>query len=738
MPELPNTTARKPEEERFTLGNFEILRDETGGPLMLGKGTFGRTYKARHRFLDTIVALKVITERYVADATVRQRFLAEAKAVARLSHPNIASIYDFGEADGALYYAMEFCSGGNLSSYVLKRGPLGVPQVLEIAIQASGALACAHAASFVHRDVKPSNLMLASPEGPLCCKLIDFGLVHATSPSAQPGPPGHPDEGQFFGTPLFASPEQLREQPVDGRSDLFSLGMTLWFLLLGGPPEPGAFSAIATSRLSPESYLPRLPKDLPAPLLHLLGQLLEKDPALRVADGAAAYAAFLRCASVLGMPAAPQISAPGGLGSGEPQASERNREVPPAEIEEVPEVLESKFKLTSRLNVAFTGTFYAAEPRDRVGQTVLLHVLQPEVAQDAALVEQIRANIGRLQAFAPPSVIRPMAIRRYQDFTAVEMGALPAGVLLNELRSQGILLFSKVCPFLEAVALQNDQIEELTLPGLDLRPASVFFDAGEAKASGAADLAKVTPRLLPRLVAATEAGSLESSGPADTSSTMTSDNFGDPARDNNSGAQFAGLIYRIVSGRNSPAAASLSPQGYVAASGLSERANRILSLVIAGQTTYSTCGEMLRELLGLEGVSGSMAGSQGATHSKAPAMQTRSFAPIARSAETATFARTSAPPGRVTRGNVLLFSWRSQRPRPCSPWEAISFFTAPTPAVPLKLARLHSPRSSWCNCRTMTPSSPSSRSETKLFPPPRRGIRGPSLCARPPRNCRLF
>src|SRR6266496_4339900 len=128
-----STGEKKIEKVRF--GNFEVMNDPEGRPVLLGKGTFGRTYQARHCFLDTVVALKIITERYVADATVRQRFLTDARAVAKLSHPHIARLYDFGEMNGVLHYAMEYCGGGSLADFVTNRGALGVRQVLEVAQQ---------------------------------------------------------------------------------------------------------------------------------------------------------------------------------------------------------------------------------------------------------------------------------------------------------------------------------------------------------------------------------------------------------------------------------------------------------------------------------------------------------------------------------------------------------------------------------------------------------------------------
>src|SRR5262249_7035255 len=161
---------------------------------------------------------------YATDAAVRQRFLIEARAVAKLSHPHIARLYDFGEMDGVLHYAMEYCGGGSLADYVTKHGALDLRQVLEVAQQIARALKCPHAAWFIHRDLKPSNIMLTSEKPPLFAKLIDFGLVQPSIPGAtrSVSDDQSADGARFLGTPLFASPEQLREEPMDIRTDLFS------------------------------------------------------------------------------------------------------------------------------------------------------------------------------------------------------------------------------------------------------------------------------------------------------------------------------------------------------------------------------------------------------------------------------------------------------------------------------------------------------------------------------------
>src|SRR5947208_8351369 len=166
MPDKPLVSPGAEAAEKTRFGNFEVMNDPDGRPLLLGKGTFGRTYQARHCYLDTIVALKIITERYVADATVRQRFLTEARAVAKLSHPHIARLYDFGEKDGVLHYAMEYCGGGSLADYVANKGPLPLRQTIEVAQQISGDIKDAHNGGCNQRDLKLSNIMLTDAKGP--------------------------------------------------------------------------------------------------------------------------------------------------------------------------------------------------------------------------------------------------------------------------------------------------------------------------------------------------------------------------------------------------------------------------------------------------------------------------------------------------------------------------------------------------------------------------------------------
>jgi TolB-like protein/Tfp pilus assembly protein PilF len=222
-------------------GDFKILRREDGSLWELGRGAMGVTYLAVDTVLRRKVALKIIEVPAVARASdaVRERFLREARAAAALRHPNVAAVYQFGGSpDGShRYYAMELVEGETLESRVRRDGPLKPKLVLEIAIQVSRALMAASAHGLIHRDLKPGNIMLTNGDtAELEVKIIDFGLAKAIADAGSDMDITH---GQFVGTPNFASPEQFESGPVDVRSDIYSLGATLWFALTGKPPFAG-------------------------------------------------------------------------------------------------------------------------------------------------------------------------------------------------------------------------------------------------------------------------------------------------------------------------------------------------------------------------------------------------------------------------------------------------------------------------------------------------------------------
>ena len=270
-----------PEEGRFD--HYALVQRADGAFEELGRGAMGVTYQALDTVLGRAVALKVIDTGVAARPEARERFLREARAAARLHHPNVASVFYYGvrQSDGQCFYAMELVKGVTLAARLRRKGPLAAPEALGIVTQVARALGAAEAQGVVHRDLKPANLMLA--EGPeLLVKVIDFGLAKAAVADAAESTLTY---GGFIGTPAFASPEQFRGAGVDGRSDLYALGVTLWAMLTGQPPFRGNPAEVKCQHLHAPLPLERL-KGVPQPVAVLLEVLLQKDLAHRCQNAA--------------------------------------------------------------------------------------------------------------------------------------------------------------------------------------------------------------------------------------------------------------------------------------------------------------------------------------------------------------------------------------------------------------------------------------------------------------------
>ena len=219
-------------------GQYVIEKREDGRAWELGRGAMGVTYRATDSILQRSVALKIISIDHAPDAaTARERFLREARAAAALRHPNIATVHQFGihEQSGQCFYAMELIEGETLEERVRRKGPCDVPMTIAIARQVANALLAAETRGLVHRDIKPDNLMMidGGDETDFTIKVIDFGVAKALAATPNTRELTH---GGFVGTPAFASPEQFTDAPVDVRSDIYSLGATLWYLLTGHMP----------------------------------------------------------------------------------------------------------------------------------------------------------------------------------------------------------------------------------------------------------------------------------------------------------------------------------------------------------------------------------------------------------------------------------------------------------------------------------------------------------------------
>jgi len=206
--------------------NYEVMLDQDGKLIELGRGAMGITYKALDVNLRCPVTLKVISDKYVGDESARLRFLREARAAAKVRHANVASVFHLGRSRGEYFYAMEFVEGETLERLIKRSGRLEVSLALEIVSQVATGLEAIHEQKLVHRDIKPTNIMVRlKDDGRVTAKIIDLGLAKGVSEPGAESAISSP--GAFAGTPEFASPEQFAGVPVDIRSDLYSLAVTL-------------------------------------------------------------------------------------------------------------------------------------------------------------------------------------------------------------------------------------------------------------------------------------------------------------------------------------------------------------------------------------------------------------------------------------------------------------------------------------------------------------------------------
>jgi serine/threonine protein kinase len=264
------------------LGPYEIVAP-------IGAGGMGEVYRAKDAKLGREIAVKVLPSATASDPDRRQRFELEARSASALNHPNILTIYDIGESDGAVYIAMELVEGKTLRELVVSGEPVPTKRLLDIAVQTAEGLAKAHSAGIVHRDLKPENIMI-SKDG--FAKILDFGLAKLTEASSQdesvvPTAIAAPTQpGTVMGTAGYMSPEQAAGQAVDFHSDQFTLGTILYEMATGKRAfqrKTGAETLVAIIREEPEPLSQLAPK-APAPVRWIVERLLAKDPDERYAS----------------------------------------------------------------------------------------------------------------------------------------------------------------------------------------------------------------------------------------------------------------------------------------------------------------------------------------------------------------------------------------------------------------------------------------------------------------------
>jgi serine/threonine-protein kinase len=247
----------------------------------LGRGGMGVVFLATDTTLDRQVAVKVVHPELAAHGSIIRRFLAEARTIARLRHPNIVAVHSAGSANGLLYYVMDEVAGESLRQRLIRQGPLSATDTTRIVCHLAAALDAAGRAGVIHRDVKPENVLLEETSGRAL--LADFGIARAVAVEATGSSTG---QGVAVGTPVYMSPEQAAGEEIDTRSDLYALGVVAYEMLAGHPPFQGPHRVVVSKHIAERpTPIDRVRPETPKPLANAIMQALEKQPAERWQSG---------------------------------------------------------------------------------------------------------------------------------------------------------------------------------------------------------------------------------------------------------------------------------------------------------------------------------------------------------------------------------------------------------------------------------------------------------------------
>jgi eukaryotic-like serine/threonine-protein kinase len=275
--------------EKPMLGRYQVEKE-------LGKGAMGVVYLGKDPKIGRVVAIKTmaLTQEFEEDelVEVKERFFREAETAGRLNHPNIVTMYDAGEEHDLCFIAMEFLKGKDLAPYTKPDHLLPIPRVMDIVLKVADALDYAHSNNVVHRDIKPANIMYEADTGSV--KVTDFGIARITDSSKT-------KTGMVLGTPSYMSPEQLSGKKVDGRSDIFSLGVMTYQMTTGQLPFQGDSMAQLMFKITNEAHSPAhtLRPDLPPCLSAIIDKMMEKDFEKRYQRGAEVVADMRKCWAVI-------------------------------------------------------------------------------------------------------------------------------------------------------------------------------------------------------------------------------------------------------------------------------------------------------------------------------------------------------------------------------------------------------------------------------------------------------
>lgn len=443
--------------------HYQLLENPDGTLVELGRGAMGITYKAFDTNLCCNVALKVINSSLVSDGIAAERFLREARGAAQLRHRNVASVFHLGKHGDVCYYAMELIDGETVDAMVKRDGPLPTLLALDIAQQVACALIAAEKKHLVHRDIKPSNLMLVrESDDEILVKVIDFGLVKSAVVQAASGAL---TATGFVGTPYFASPEQLNGQAEDVRSDIYSLGVTLWFMLTGRPPFMGTVASVIAQHLDRSPAFESLAV-LPTDVVAVLRRMLQKDPHERMQSPSQLRVDLRACIDSLKSAPPPSVSLAGDGANFETVVLSGSNGL--SSSPRTGGVIKGRYRLIEDLDPKNPGTTFHGEDT-LLKKRVLLKILRGP----AAVLAQIEEAVSLLQRAPHPCLMEVLAFEREATFSAAILEWLEGFPLIDLLRARRELTLREGLLLLGHLAGAVDRARELQIK-IEMSARSVF------------------------------------------------------------------------------------------------------------------------------------------------------------------------------------------------------------------------------------------------------------------------
>ena len=570
------------EIDRFQ--HYQVLKHPDGTLWELGRGAMGITYKAFDTSLRTAVALKVISAQYLNSETARQRFLREARAAAQLRHPNVATVFHLGDANGTFFYAMEFVDGETVERRVQREGTLRLDVALRITRQVARALIAADRQHLVHRDVKPANIMLVrdDDEEHLLVKVIDFGLAKSVVSAADQSVTV--TLGGFVGTPHFASPEQLEEREIDIRSDIYSLGASLWYMLSGRPPFQGSLASVIHQHLG-QPLPAEVLASVPPRVAELLQAMLAKSPEQRIQSPADLKQRLDDLITELrGMSptlvVTPQPGTAGGNGSSAAFATGQ--------------VIRGRFQVLG--HAPHDRTVFKAKDV-QTNRMVALRPLSPGIHHDLGHFEAVQQEVQRVKGVHHPNVLSVYGLETYEGGAMLVSDWITGVTLQDLLRVRRELRWEETDQLLRPVANLLDFLADrqlsfhaLQLRGIVVEPARPVENLDSLARIGVGEWPPFAVKVDPLSV-----GALDEIRAVEPTQTLvelsTADIAPRPVH------QLARLVYELLGGVRTPSTTALGglPR-FTPLATLSEAGNSVLRQGLTEPEKFPSAVDFLSEL----------------------------------------------------------------------------------------------------------------------------------------------